>query len=869
MKKYKSSKNKNYNLIQELFFITISECQNKLQEGITLYTGNPDNPKKALRILEQSIKTLERIDESKFDINERLLFQIGYAYFLLGKYQKGIKFLHKSLTLALEIDNYDMQAAVYHCLSQSYRSIGEFRKALKYENNFLSIINNYNIEGKAGALNNLGEIYILLGEYDNAIKYLEESLDISQKNEYQVCEAAALSNLGDVYQNLGQLQTSINYYQKSLNIERKINNRRGEAASSGALGNLFYHFGKYEEAIIYYQNFLETSQIISYYNGQINALIGLGNSFFAINNYNKAFAYYDQGLKIAQKIGDYQGQADSLVGIGNFYMKCEQYNLALKLYSQYFTLTQKINDRTGESIALCNMANAYLLLNQFEEAIRYYQRSITIFQEIGDTIYKSKYLNNLGYALLQINKLEESEKILYDAIKNLEKIRSQLIKDSDKISIFETQLSPYLLLQKVLIDQNKISEALEISERSRTRAFVELLSKHLSTKSLESIQALNLELEINLPNISTIRRIAESHKAIIVEYSTFYFKEFSILYIWVIKPTGEIYFRNVDLTMLMEENIPLEEIIVEAHQRIASSSWANDAQALAQQLYQYLIQPIHNLLPTETNQLVIFVPSNQLFLVPFSALQNNSNGKFLIEEYTILTIPSIMTLNLTLQQRERLRNIYSQEKEDFINALVVGNPTMPIDKYSQPPQQLKPLFHAEEEANEIALLLKTDALTGQKAIKSHILQKMPKARLIHFATHGLLYINKLVIPGAIALAPSDNDDGLLTSSEILDLKLNAELVVLSACDTGRGIITSDGILGLSRCLFLAGVPSVILSLWEVQDSSTKVLMIEFYRNLCTGMNKAQALRQAILTVMQEYRNCPSMWAAFALSGEAE
>jgi CHAT domain-containing protein len=257
-------------------------------------------------------------------------------------------------------------------------------------------------------------------------------------------------------------------------------------------------------------------------------------------------------------------------------------------------------------------------------------------------------------------------------------------------------------------------------------------------------------------------------------------------------------------------------------------------------------------------------------LIPFPALQNKENGQFLIEDYTISIAPSIMTLKLTHQQRERIQNINIGMREDFIDTLVLGNPTMPIYPDSQPPIQLEPLPYAEEEAKEIASLLGTEALIGNKALKLDILPKMLKARLIHFATHGVLKnINKSVLPGAIALAPSGNDSGFLTSSEILDLDLNAELVVLSACDTGRGIITSDGVIGLSRCLFLAGVPSVILSLWEAHDKSTKELMIEFYRNLLNGMNKAQALRQAMLAIMQTYRNCPSLWAAFTLIGEGE
>ncbi|NCR27837.1 MAG: CHAT domain-containing protein [Microcystis aeruginosa G11-04] len=122
---------------------------------------------------------------------------------------------------------------------------------------------------------------------------------------------------------------------------------------------------------------------------------------------------------------------------------------------------------------------------------------------------------------------------------------------------------------------------------------------------------------------------------------------------------------------------------------------------------------------------------------------------------------------------------------------------------------------------------------------------------------------------ALASNPSANDDGFLTYDEILQLKLNAELVVLSACDTGRGDITGDGVIGLSRSLILAGTPSVIVSLWSVPDAPTASLMTEFYRNWQEKkLDKAQALRQAMLTTMKTHPN-PRDWAAFTLIGEAE
>ncbi len=184
----------------------------------------------------------------------------------------------------------------------------------------------------------------------------------------------------------------------------------------------------------------------------------------------------------------------------------------------------------------------------------------------------------------------------------------------------------------------------------------------------------------------------------------------------------------------------------------------------------------------------------------------------------------------------------------------------------KPAEKLTSLPWAEKEAREIAAKFNTQALVGDEATKTTIVNKMTQARIIHLATHGLLDDNR-GLGSAIALAPSSTDNGLLTAEEILNLKLNADLVVLSACDTGRGRITGDGVIGLSRSLISAGTPSVIVSLWAVDDNSTSFLMTEFYKNL-QQQDKATALRQAMLTTMQKYPQ-PRNWAAFTLIGESK
>ena len=145
---------------------------------------------------------------------------------------------------------------------------------------------------------------------------------------------------------------------------------------------------------------------------------------------------------------------------------------------------------------------------------------------------------------------------------------------------------------------------------------------------------------------------------------------------------------------------------------------------------------------------------------------------------------------------------------------------------------------------------------------------LAKARIAHFATHGILD-DLRGLGSAIALTPAGKDNGLLTAEEIFDLKLNTALVVISACNTGKGRITGDGVIGLSRSLMNAGVPSIVVSLWSVNDRSTTTLMTEFYRNLQQKkLDKARSLQKAMQSMIQNNYS-PYDWAAFNLIGNAE
>jgi CHAT domain-containing protein/Flp pilus assembly protein TadD len=718
-------------------------------------------------------------------------------------------------------------------------------------------------------------------QFREALETFQQVLTLVRQVGNKAVEGSTLYNIGEVYRNLGAYPKALESYAQALAITRKLGDKTGESKTLNNIGVVYDNLGQYSKAIGFYQQALAIARKKSDKAGEGTILYNLGLVYNNLGQYPKALKVLQQALVIRTEVGDRAGEGATLTGIGLVYNNLGQHPKALQSLQNALAIRTEVGDRVGQGITLTGIGEVYNNLGQYPKALEFYQQALAIHKNVGYEAGATTTAVNIGREFANLGQYADAEKTLLNALEVRESLRTDL-SDADKVSIFETQAHTYLFLQKVLVAQNKINTALEIAERGRARAFVELLTSRLSKNS-------NNPLTIKPPTIQQIQQIAREQKATLVEYSII---GNQVLYIWVIKPTGEIAFKQVDLNFLdtnvaeaaEQANVAavtgrgityqdslVADFVGETRQAIGvMGSYATNTSVAArakisprcqtksclQQLYQLLIEPIADLLPTNPEDRVIFIPHQSLFLVPFAALQDAA-GIYLIEKHTILTAPAIQVLDLTHKRRQQVSGQ---------DVLVVGNPTMPT--IGEPPEQLSSLPGAETEAVAIAQLLNTQAIIGHQATKTSLVQQMKTARIIHLATHGLLDDFKgLGVPGAIALAPSGNDNGLLTSSEILELKLNAELVVLSACNTGRGKITGDGVIGLSRSVITAGVPSVIVSLWTVPDEPTASLMTQFYQKLQQNPDKAQALRQAMLTTLKQYPD-PINWAAFTLIGEA-
>jgi CHAT domain-containing protein/tetratricopeptide (TPR) repeat protein len=864
----------------------------------------------AIQYWQQALAIYREIGKRVGEFNA--LVNLGQAYDRLGDYAKAIEYYQQSLTIAKSIGARQLEGIVLANLGDAYVAVDDYAKAIEYSQQSLAIARERGDREQEGkALGNLGLAYIALGDYAKAIECSQQSLAIAREIGNRKEEGVALAALASAYLNLGNYAKAIEYGEQTLVIAREIGNRKGEGAALRALASSYLERDNYAKAIEYEEQALTRARELGDRKGERQSLGSLGSAYQSIGDYAKAIEYFQQSLAIAKGIGDHQGEGQSLGNLGLTYFKLGAYARAIKYHQQSLVIYREIGDRLGERRSLGNLGDTYYSLGDYTKTIDYHQQSLAIAREIGyrlgegrslgslgvayyslgdyakaidyqkqslaikrqigDLAGEAESLNNLGVTLLNSGNLPEAERILSMGIEKWEEIRDKLGKnDAWKVSIFEQQARTYLLLQQVLIAQNKTDAALAISERGRTRAFVELLAGRLSPQS-------DTLPPIKHPSLEDVKTIARQQNATLVEYSIAFDEE---LYIWVISPNGNVTFRQLDLKSLgtTTGGSPLRKLVAETLESLGvgedrngifevnvTNPTANPEHQTKslKQLHQVLIQPIADLLPSNPEERIIFIPHEDLFRVPFPALMD-SDSKYLVEKHTILTAPSIQVLELTYKQRQN-GSCSGQ------GALVVGNP-------SPMPTGFQPLKGAEKEALDVAQLLKTQPLIGSQATELAVLQQLPNARIIHLATHGTFNEQQPLL-GGVALAQTGKEtqsDGLLTAEEIFKLNsegkltLNAELLVLSACNTGRGRITGDGVIGLSRSFIAAGIPSVLVSLWAVPDAPTASLMSEFYTNLYQKkLDKAQALRQAMLKMMEKHRDNPRAWAAFTLIGEAQ
>jgi CHAT domain-containing protein/predicted negative regulator of RcsB-dependent stress response len=839
---------------------------------LTIYTANapvfaqPDNQQK------------------KLEANQ--LYLAGLEFVTAKKFAEAVPVLDRSLILFQELGDRSRQGKVNLSLCRSYRGLKEFDKALDFCQRSLKFAQelsdkqeiNRTLKLTSTVWFDVGIVEFKQGKTDRALQSFLTSRKFAKEIDHLENIGIASIYIGFVYTELADYPAAIESFSIAIDIYKKLGDSEKVTTTILLQGDAYAYSAQYTKALNNYQIGIEASKGLKDKKVEIGALTRLAGMFDSLGQYQQADQKGQEALLLARKIGDRGFEATALNGLGASSSHLGNYPQAQSYLEQALVIYRAIGDRSQEQLVLANLAKIYYQTQQYDKSLDYYQQALknqddkrlaaSILNNIGDVYFRQNNsqlaldnyqqaailarsikardlegiaLTNQGKVLYSLNKLAAAETQLREAIKIWESLRTGLT-DKNKVSFAETIVGSYQLLQKVLIEQNKSSAALEISERARARALAELLASKIIYSNSATANKIR-----QAPTLSQIQQIAKTQAATLVQYSIID----DNIYTWVVKPTGKIAFHQGKLP----PKTTLKDLVVSTRDSLGANRGRRNKDNSdptvtggdLKQLHQLLIAPIVKDLPTKPEDRVIILPQNELFLVPFAALQD-AQDRYLIQQHTITIAPSIQVLALTDTKSNRVSKVAP---------LVVGNPIMP--SFGGTP--LANLPGSEAEAKGIGKILQVAPLIGAQADKQQVIALMKTAPIVHLATHGLLDTIKGDIPGAIALT-----NGFLTSGEIFDMQLSANLVVLSACDTGRGDLTGEGVVGLSRSLSVAGVPSVIVSLWEVNDEATKALMEEFYRNLqVKKLPKAQALRQAMLTTMVDYPN-PNFWSAFMLVG---
>jgi CHAT domain-containing protein/Tfp pilus assembly protein PilF len=827
----------------------------------------------------ESLKIAKEINDQ--DIVAGGLNGLGLIYANTSDFGLAIANFEEALKIIKKSQNLSMMAFILHNLGLSYNGKSNYPKAKKILQEAITI--HESLGDKIGAANSkiaIGLIHNQQGQYQQALSIFIQAEKTVQASQDKILLAAITLNIAQTYRNLSDYNTALRYFNHSLDLFEKTGVKNLVGVTLSERGLVYAALSQYSKAIESFDQALSIHKEVNNRSETAKTLINKGQIYASLGQYQKVLKAAQEALSIAEQVGDKRLTAIALNNIGTSHLLLNDFNAAttrleqaltlhrangdqleesttLKYHRQSLNIKREIGDRGSEIITLNNIGLVYSAQRQYQLALQQYRSAIILAGQIGSREYLGISLTNEGQALYKLRQLPAAETSLREAVKIWESLRAGLI-DQDKVSLGDKVAGTYKILQKVLVEQDKIPEALEISEQARAKALTELLASKVNTISTKD------QLKIRqAPNLSKIQQIAQQKNTTFVQYSLIDDR----IYVWVIAPTGKINFHQTQLP----PNTSIKNLIIAARDSIGADRRNNDNIVLTEenaptdndygsnkplvtsdfkQLHELLIAPITKYLPQDPNALVTIIPQDQLMIVPFAALQD-AQGKYLIDRHTINIAPSIQVLGLTAASKPRTND----------SPLVVGNPIYPEMPNGA---SLKNLPGAEAEAQSIAQILQTQPLLRAAADKKVVIDRMKKANLIHLATHGFPDRIKGELPGAVALT-----NGFLTSDEIFDMQLQADLVVMSACNTGRGDITGDGVVGLSRSLAAAGAPSMVVSLWAVKDEDTQKLMEEFYFQLWVQkLPKAQAMRQAMLKIKtQPALVSPKSWAGFMLVGE--
>ncbi len=801
----------------------------------------------------------------------------GKEYRLTGQHQKSIESFQNAIMLSREIDSIAHEAKCLRQMSISFwemDDLNEFYELNAYALELAKKLNHKKEEGRC--LNNIGVFYRRKGNYSKSLSSYEKALEIARQMKIQRDESAVLSNIANIYKNVGQCSKSLRYLQDALRIDKKQDNIIFIAMDLINIGETYRIRGSltnkksdFERALKDFNECLELLKTVTPKNDtvislKVKLLNNIGSVFLHLENFNSSIRYFEYGSKIANQILDYESISMILSNMGSVYLKKEDYTRALNYYLKSINIAERIKASHVLWEAYFGIGKCYESLEQFSKAIDYYQKSIKEIDAIRSSIF-SDFLKT-GFL-------------------------------KDKLHVYDSLIGLFFLIDKSSSSDSIKKKIFSTIEKAKARAFLEVLGETwLDNKEKQSTELKKGKKEIShgshsgvpaeIPivenrifpepcQLEQVQKELLNQKTALIEF--FLGKKRSFMFL--------IKKNDYDLFPLPSRD-KIKNSIKGYLKELSDPPKGRFRGALAaKRLFHQLIAPLKNNLNGSVENLII-IPDGLLYYLPFEALimgteDMSSDDKFLIEDFKISYAPSSSSLVFLKKRESRIRPPKS--------LLGIGNPKYVVGEigninrknhsrifkeiYEAQGFEFSPLPYSKREIKEISKFFKKgykDVYLGEVASEDLIKKiSLENYQIIHFACHGL---HDEVFPFrsglVLSLERNKKEDGFLLVREIYDLKLAADLIVLSACETGKGELeNTEGVLGLPRIFFYCGANSVVSSLWEVNDKSTSLFMSHFYKQLSLGESKSQALRIAKIKMLKTKYCHPFYWASFVLYGD--
>jgi len=822
---------------------------------------------------------------------------IGFCYNQLGDYGQASRFYQKALDLRIKRfgENHPNVASSYLNIAQLLALNGDNDRAILYQSKGIRIWSElYGIEDQEMArnYNYLGSFYFNKGEYRTALKYHLEALQVAEKKEQHPFLPLTYNYLGKVYAKLGDKEKQFEYLQKAQKGELEIFGpiHQNTANSYAELADFYKSAGNAEKEFEFLQKCLSARlQLFGEEHPDVAITYSrLGDFYRRKNNFDSAISNCQKGLisavpgfnnldwKVNPSLSGYYSRlvllkilSDKATILAYFAQNLPAQDLLRQAFDTNYKAVQLLDTlRHGN---LSEGSKQEIIANSLSTYELGIDLALSLFNNSGD----KKYLKN-AFSMMEKSK----NFLLLVSLKNSRAQHFGEVPDSLIQAESNLKMDVSYWEQRVLAARKKgeNSKALEYESRLVNSKFLYQSFLHDLRRSYP--QYFSLKYENSPPKIEEIQNEILTKTGALIEYFAGEDNYFAFI----------ITKDNVALTKIPNAG-NLNVIAYNFRQSISDFDFISNNSSVADSMYchsaNFLFEQLLEMPLSAINEMpakIIIIPDGILNHLNFDALLttmpvddkhlNYGSLNYAINDFQISLANSATILNSTGFSRKKMKpaNIFAGFAPDYSGVAesdTLDNQFMAMLVRSGNLQ----LPGASEEVNLIANLVKGNAFTGANATEKLFKEVAGNYKILHLAMHGLIDDLEPLNSELVFTPVQDSiNDGYLNLSEVYNLILHSELVVLSACNTGVGKIQKgEGNMSLSRAFRYAGSEGIIMSLWKVPDEATSEIMVDFYKNILNEKTKDQSLREAKLAFLKKYaddplQSHPFFWAGFVPIG---